>query len=233
MKKALLFGALTALLLGCNNAPTQKSNKDNEAYEACSSISDYRAYMRTYGTNGLHYKEAKNAVDRYVADSITKAEAREKANKRAEAEEKEDELYLNCTTIAACDKYLKEYPNGRYVYEVKEMKAELEKAEKGKKTNVNSDKQEEEAYKKCTTVAACNSYLKAYPNGKYAGVVNKKKIELEKKEAEAKKDSSKPTTTKKQETNPNNNNTTQPKKTQKKDDKQNERPKAKKIEKKK
>lgn len=209
MKKALLFGALTALLLGCNNSPKQKESiKDNEAFEACLSISDYRAYMHTYGTNGLHYNEAKNVVDRYVADSITKAEARERAIQRAEAEEKEDELYLNCTTIAACDKYLKDYPHGRYVYEVQEIKAELEK-----KASIEADKMEEEAYKKCSTIAGCKYYLKTYPNGKYAGVVNKKKAELEKKEAEeaAKKKEVNLTPTKKQENNKDNNKTVKPK----------------------
>ena len=233
MKKALLFGALTALLLGCNNAPKQKeSTKDNEAYKACLSISDYRAYMRTYGTNGLHYNEAKNVVDRYVADSITKAEARERANQRIEAEEKEDELYLNCTTIAACENYLKAYPHGRYVYEVEEIKAELEK-----KASVQADKLEEEAYKKCTTVAGCRNYLRTYPNGKYAGVVNKKKAELEKKENEeaSNKNSTKTSTTKKQEVKTDKDNTKtmpgKPKNNQNKDNKANAKPKATKIKK--
>ena len=212
MKKALLFGALTALLLGCNNAPKQKeSTKDNEAYKACLSISDYRAYMRTYGTNGLHYNEAKNVVDRYVADSITKAEA---------------------TTIAACENYLKAYPHGRYVYEVEEIKAELEK-----KASVQADKLEEEAYKKCTTVAGCRNYLRTYPNGKYAGVVNKKTAELEKKENEeaSNKNSTKTSTTKKQEvkTDKDNTKTTpgKPKNDQNKDNKANAKPKATKIKK--
>ena len=124
MKKALLFGALIALLLGCNHAP--KQNKDNEAFEACFSVNDYRTYMKTYGLKGLHYNEAKNIVDRYVADSIVKAQNRERAIEKAEAEEKEDELYSNCTTISACEKYLKAYPRGRYVKEVEAMKTELE-----------------------------------------------------------------------------------------------------------
>lgn len=110
-----------------------KPNPDTEAFQACSSISDYRSYMHTYGSNGLHYDEAKNIVDRYVADSTEQAYAKEQAQKRAEAkaeaERKENESYKKCTTIAACDNYLKAYPQGRYVTEVKAKKAELEQKE--------------------------------------------------------------------------------------------------------
>ena len=166
----------------CGGTNNKKSNEETEAYKACTSIADYRAYMNKYGTKGIHYNDAKNVVDRYVADSAEKAVARNKAIQKAEAEEREDEFYMNCTSLAGCKKYLEEYPRGKYVDEVKELKAEFEK-----QASVKADKAEEEAYKKCTTIAGCNSYLKSYPNGKYAGVVNKKKADLEKKEAEAKK----------------------------------------------
>ncbi|MBR5082689.1 MAG: TonB family protein [Bacteroidales bacterium] len=43
-------------------------------------------------------------------------------------------------------------------------------------------KAEETAYKECTTIQACEAYLKAYPKGKYAKQVKTKKAELEKKE---------------------------------------------------
>ena len=86
--------------------------------------------------------------------------------------------------------------------EVQEIKAELQKKEAAK-----AEKGEEEAYKKCTTIEGCKNYLKAYPNGKYAGVVNKKKMDMEKKEAEeaAKKKDAKPNVTKKQDENNNSN----------------------------
>ena len=151
MKKALLLGALVALLMGCNLAPKQKeSTKDNEAFEACFSVNDYRAYMKTYGLKGLHYNEAKNIVDRYVADSIVKADSRRKAIEKAEEEEKEDELYFNCNTISACEKYLKAYPRGRYVREVEATKAELElKAAKAdaEKARLDAEKARKEAEK--------------------------------------------------------------------------------------
>ena len=113
-----------------------KPNPDTEAYQACSSISEYRSYMQVFGSNGIHYNEAKAIVDKYVADSTAKAkqaEAKERAEAaakaKAEAEAKEDASYKNCTTIAACDSYLNTYPQGRYVSEVKSKKAELEKKE--------------------------------------------------------------------------------------------------------
>ena len=151
MKKVLIFGVLVTMLFGCNLAPKQKeSNKDNEAFEACFSISDYRSYMNAYGTKGLHYSEAKNIVDRYVADSIVKAQNREKAIEKAEAEEKEDEMYNNCNSISTCDKYLKAYPRGRYVNEVEALKTELElKAAKAEaeKAKLDAEKAKKEAEK--------------------------------------------------------------------------------------
>ncbi len=128
---AVLIIALVLLLVFF-----MKPNPDTEAYQACSSISEYRSYMQVFGSNGIHYNEAKAIVDKYVADSTAKAkqaEAKERAEAaakaKAEAEAKEDASYKNCTTIAACDSYLNTYPQGRYVSEVKSKKVELEKKE--------------------------------------------------------------------------------------------------------
>ena len=92
----------------------------------------------------------------------------------AKAEKEEDMTFEKCTTIAVCNSYLKTYPQGRYVDEVKAKKAELEKKEQ-----LEAEKKEDEAYRKCTTVAACDSYLKAYPKGRYVQEVKAKKTELE------------------------------------------------------
>ena len=106
---------------------------DTEAFQECSSVNDYRSYMQTYGSKGHHYDEAKAIVDKYMADSTEKALEQERARQRAEAErakaeaeQKENESYNKCTTIAACDSYLKTYPEGRYVSQVKAKKEELE-----------------------------------------------------------------------------------------------------------
>ncbi len=185
-KASLLLGlglGLAVVLTGfssCGSKSEKGGGKTDEseikAYEACASVADYRAYMKTYGSNGKFYKEAKNVVDRYVADSITKAQSRERTAKKEEAAEKEEECYNKCTTIEACETYLKEYPNGKYVKEVKEKKKELEdKAAKARK-------EEDDMYNKCTTIEGCNNYLRAYPQGRYVSQVAKKKAELEKKE---------------------------------------------------
>lgn len=57
-------------------------DSDTEAFRACKTADDYRAYMRSYGTNALHYDEAKDFVDTFVADSM------QEAKKKAELEEK-------------------------------------------------------------------------------------------------------------------------------------------------
>ena len=142
---AVVVAAVVALVL------LMKPNPDTETFKACSSMRDYRAYMREYGIKGRHYDEAKTIVDKYVADSIEKAQAKERERQKAEAEEKEKECFDNCTTIAACDTYLKDYPHGKYVTEVKARKTELEKQEAeiaAAKREAEKAKQEAEKAKK-------------------------------------------------------------------------------------
>lgn len=187
-KASLLLGlglgvaVMVAGLSSCGGG-NKGNDADTQAYKACSSVADYRAYMKNYGANGKFYKEAKNVVERYMADSAVKAEkafakeqAQERAEARAEAERKEDASYKNCTTVAACDAYLRAYPQGRYVDEVKAKKRELERKEAEQ-----AQKKEDELYRNCTTIAGCDAYLRAYPQGKYVTEVKKKKAELEKK----------------------------------------------------
>ncbi len=189
-KKALWIGlgiaaaviVVLLLLLRPKPAPTP-NDPDTQAYEACQTVTDYRAYISDYGRNSLHYADAKAFVERYESDSVAKAQqalAEAQAQQQAEAEQKaqaaeekkEEAAYKKCTTIAACDSYLKAYPKGKYVDEVRAKKAELE-------SQAETERVEAEAYRKCTTVAACDSYLKAYPQGRYVAEVRKKKTELE------------------------------------------------------
>lgn len=172
---------LLVLLLKPKNEPTP-TDPDTQAYEACQTVADYRAYMNDYGRNALHYADAKAFVEQYLADSIEQArnaqalaDAEQKAKAQAEAEKKEEDAYKKCTTLAACNSYLKTYPQGRYVEEVKAKKAELEEQQ----AQQEADGKEDEAYRKCTTVAACDSYLKAYPQGRYVAEVKAKKAQLE------------------------------------------------------
>ncbi len=115
-----------------------RNETDHAAYQACVTANDYRSYMHEFGSEGLHYDEAKTEVERLVADSTTQAlqaiaeeqarlKAEAEARARAEAEQIEDKFFENCTSIAACDNYLEAYPQGRYVQEVEAKKAELKK----------------------------------------------------------------------------------------------------------
>ncbi len=176
-KAGLLLGLGLGVVVAITGLSSCSSGNDAEtqAYKSCTSIADYWAYIKTYGSNGKYYKDAKNAVDRYVADSTSKAQTRER---NLQKEEAEDACYKKCTTIAGCETYLKEYPKGRYVEQVKAKKKELEEADNKAKLV------EDEMYSKCTTIAACDSYLRAYPNGRYVSEVTKKKAELQKKEQE-------------------------------------------------
>lgn len=115
-----------------------RNETDNAAYQSCVTANDYRSYMRDFGSDALHYNEAKAEVERLVADSTAKAlqaiaeeqarlQAEAEARAKAEAEQIEDKFFENCTSIAACDSYLEAYPQGRYVAEVEAKKAELKK----------------------------------------------------------------------------------------------------------
>ena len=113
------------------------TDPDTQAYEACQTVADYRAYMSDYGRNALHYDEAKAHVEQHMADSAAKAQqqlaqqqaqqqAGADAKAQAEAEKKEEAAYKKCTTIATCESYLKSYPKGKHVDEVRAKKSELE-----------------------------------------------------------------------------------------------------------
>ena len=138
-----------------------RNETDNAAYQSCVTANDYRSYMHEFGSEGLHYNEAKAEVERLVADSTAKAlqaiaeeqarlQAEAEARARAEAEQIEDKFYENCTSVVACDSYLEAYPQGRYVQEVEAKKAELKEAEKqaAAKKAAQKDAEKKKAAKK-------------------------------------------------------------------------------------
>ena len=155
--------ALALLLLLLLKPKKVALDPDMETYQTCQTVQDYRHYIAYYGQHAQYYAEAKDFIDRYVADSLQHVND-------SLAERKEDELYRECNTIAGCDAYLKAYPQGKYLDEVKSKKAELE---------------EDLAYDKCTTIEGCDAYLKAYPQGRYVTQVKTKKTELEAKTVQA------------------------------------------------
>ena len=164
------------------------ADPDTRAYEACQTVDDYRDYLSNYGRNAAHYADAKQKVDEYFADSTAKAQqaatlaqaqqAEANAKAKAEVEKREEAAYKKCTTIAACDSYLKAYPKGKHVDEVKTKKAELEKS---LKENLEREKLEDMTFQNCTTVKACDEYLNKYPKGRYVEQVKTKKDVLFKK----------------------------------------------------
>jgi hypothetical protein len=128
---AIVAIVVAVALLAKPKAP----DADTLAFQDCRTAEDYRGYLSNFGRNAHHYDDAKAVVDQHVADSIAKAQqllaeqqARQKAEEaqaQAEAAKKEEDAYKKCTTLASCDKYLKNYPQGRYVAEVEAKKAEL------------------------------------------------------------------------------------------------------------
>ncbi|MBR5081260.1 MAG: protein kinase [Bacteroidales bacterium] len=153
--------------------------QEDDAYKKCTNIAACDSYLKTY-PEGQYVIEVKNKKTALEEEAKAEAEAKTKE----EAEKKEADAYKKCTTIAACDSYLKTYPKGQYVIEVKKKKVTLEEEAKTEaKAKEEAEKKEADAYKKCTTIAACDSYLNIYPQGSYVDKVRKKRDELAKAEA--------------------------------------------------
>ena len=194
---ALLLVAVIGLVMFLKNRQPNVSDPDTQDYEACKTVADYRAYLSEYGSNALHYADAKEFIDNYEADSIQKALVKQSKDDaqaaQDELEKREKEAYKACATIGACESYLRVYPKGKYVKEVKDKKAKLEKqakdeaeakakAEAEQKAQAEAEKKEDEAYKKCTTITACEEYLHEYPHGRYKVGVQDKLNKLKKQE---------------------------------------------------
>lgn len=73
---------------------------------------------------------------------------------------KEDEDFGKCTTMAACNDYLKNYPDGRYVDRVQQIRDGIIKSS----VNVAED---DKAYQECITKEDYLEYLKKYPYGRH------------------------------------------------------------------
>lgn len=105
------------------------ADPETEEFLACKTVADYRAYLSNYGHNAVHYAEAQHIMDSLVADSmaivVQDSLARAQVVAESQKVKEEDEAYQKCTTVAGCDKYLKNYPQGRYVAEVQAKKATL------------------------------------------------------------------------------------------------------------
>ena len=98
--------------------------EEDEAYRNCYSIAACDSYLSTFPEG--------NYVDE-VLRKKKEFEAKAKAEAESEAQQKkEDAVYKNCKTIATCEQYLKDYPNGRYVAEVQKKKVAFEEEKRQK-----------------------------------------------------------------------------------------------------
>lgn len=89
---------------------------------------------------------------------------------------KEDADFEKCTSIAACDDYLENYPNGRYVGRVHQKRSEIIKANA-------SAAEDDNAYQNCSTKEDCLAYLKNYPYGRHVTQVKAMLSQFEEDEA--------------------------------------------------
>ena len=94
-------------------------------------LTGYQVYLNEYPT-GEHIEEAKKKkAEREAAEIEAKKLAAKKAISRICAQQEEDKLWgeaLETDTVASYKKYLKKYPNGRYVLTAKNKIDELKKA---------------------------------------------------------------------------------------------------------
>ena len=84
--------ALLVFVIKLKPKPTP-TDPDTLAFGACQTVADYRAYMRSYGTNAIHYNDAKEIVDKYEADSVANAQQdfAQTQEQQIEVEKKKDE----------------------------------------------------------------------------------------------------------------------------------------------
>ena len=66
-------------------------DNDTEMYNSCKNINEYRNYIAYYGRSGKHYKDAKQKIDKHVADSTKKAQDEIKAEQARKVEKRRKE----------------------------------------------------------------------------------------------------------------------------------------------
>jgi hypothetical protein len=75
---------------------------------------------------------------------------------------KEEADFNECTTLEACNNYLENYPDGRYIDQVQQIRADLIKV------NVNAA-EDDKAYRECVDKEDYLEYIKKYPSGRHVG----------------------------------------------------------------
>lgn len=141
-------------------------NKELAHYKECTTVAACTYYLQTY-PNG-----------RYVSEVLRKRD--ELLEKMAfgygsnpvgyDSRESEDAAYRRCVSEEACVNYLMNYPNGRYVSQVRAKMSEY--------VNERLRQTEDIAYARCTTEDACEEYMDTYPGGRYYAIVMAKRNEM-------------------------------------------------------
>lgn len=85
----------------------------------------------------------------------------------------EEADFENCITISKCDYYLKTYPKGKHVAEVKQMRSNM------LATKVVDPAEDDAAFAKCNSESTCEEYLKKYPRGRHVTVVLAMKLQFQ------------------------------------------------------
>lgn len=170
---ALLLVVVAGIILLMRIRKPEPPDLDTQAYKACKTVADYRAYLSEFGLDALHYADARAYIDRFEDDSIREAKVEQSEEEaqaaQTELERKEKTAYDACTTIGACDSYLRVYPKGKFVKEVKKKKAELEKlawdeADKAKAEAEQKAKAEAEAKAKAEAEQKAKAEAEAEQN---------------------------------------------------------------------
>lgn len=87
----------------------KEAEKELVAFQDCSTINDYREFLRRY-PQGRFAEQAYGKIQDMVNDSVREAQAR--------YEEAELIAYNNCSSAYTCRQYLMDYPNGAHVSSV-------------------------------------------------------------------------------------------------------------------
>ena len=89
------IGGLAAALVVLFAVVVPKKNAvkaDNRAYATCITANDFRDYIANFGQDALHYAEAQQFIETFVADSTQEALAQLEEQKRLEAEARKKKI---------------------------------------------------------------------------------------------------------------------------------------------
>ncbi len=123
------------------------------------------------GKAGGESKEPVKKEQSVVENAKNNAKPATTANNKEESVkgDEETECFNKCTDLEGCTKYIENYPNGKFVTQVKDL----------------INKLDEQTFKACKSIGDYDSYLKDFPDGKYKDQAKVKKGELEKQQRDA------------------------------------------------